>query len=192
MMNTELIEKYREINVNYKWWDSTYDDFNRICEILGIELDRHEPSFSGFWCQGDGASFTGDFSPRHILDAPEKMRTYASKDEELHRIADKLADLNLIYLAKFWGRISRSNSLYVHSNTMISEIEIWDEEEGFWSQDVFDIVESEFQQLMRDLADWLYSTLDREYDHLTSDEAVWESIVANELDEEEEDEDDNH
>lgn len=189
MMNTELIEKYRDINVDYKWWDSTYDDFNRICEILGIELDRHEPTFSGFWSQGDGASFTGGFYPKNIEDAPEKIRTYAPKDEELHRIADKLADLNLIYLAKFWGRIARSTSNYVHSNTMSVEIGEWDEEEGFWSQEVFDIVESEFQQLMRDLADWLYSTLHREYDHLTSDEAVWESIVANEL---EEDEDDNH
>jgi hypothetical protein len=34
---------------------------------------------------------------------------------------------------------------------------------------------------MRDLARWLYRTLEKEYDYLTSDEAVWEAIQANEL-----------
>ena len=33
---------------------------------------------------------------------------------------------------------------------------------------------------LRDLAHWLYTQLEREYDHLTSDEAVDESIETNE------------
>ncbi len=35
-------------------------------------------------------------------------------------------------------------------------------------------------EAMRDLARWLYRQLEREYDDLTSDEAVDEAIVANE------------
>ena len=32
---------------------------------------------------------------------------------------------------------------------------------------------------LRDLANWLYRPLEQEYDHLTSDEAVDETLVAN-------------
>ena len=35
-------------------------------------------------------------------------------------------------------------------------------------------------EVLRDLARWLYRQLEREYDYLTSDEAVDEAIVANE------------
>jgi hypothetical protein len=35
-------------------------------------------------------------------------------------------------------------------------------------------------EALRDLARWLYRQLEREYEYLTSDEAVDESIVANE------------
>ena len=52
---------------------------------------------------------------------------------------------------------------------------------------IHEAVEQGLQELFRDLAGWLYQTLEREYDHLTSDEEVWETIVANELHLEEED-----
>ena len=35
-------------------------------------------------------------------------------------------------------------------------------------------------EALRDLARWLYRQLEREYDHLSSDEAVDETITANE------------
>jgi hypothetical protein len=35
-------------------------------------------------------------------------------------------------------------------------------------------------EALRDLARWLYRQLEREYDHLSSDEAVDESITVNE------------
>lgn len=182
-----LIERYRDINVRYEWWDATYDNFAEICKILCIELDKNEPSFSGFWSQGDGASFTGHFSPYGVEKAPALMREHAPKDEELHRIADKLCEINLIYFAKFYGDITRSG-YYCHSHTMGVEIVVWDEDEDedYWPDEVFSIVEETFLDLMRDLADWLYKTLEAEYYYLTSDEAVWDAIEANELDEVEE------
>ena len=35
-------------------------------------------------------------------------------------------------------------------------------------------------EALRDLADWLYRQLEREYEYLTSDESVEETIIANE------------
>jgi hypothetical protein len=59
---------YRELGPHDDWWDAVYEDFERVCEILGIRLKttpvrlmgggtRAKPCiwFSGFWSQGDGA-----------------------------------------------------------------------------------------------------------------------------------------
>lgn len=189
----KLIEEHRDINVEHVgWWDGVYDDFKLICDILGIELDNREPSFSGFWCQGDGASFTGTYRaqglgyaglvPTFTYDtAPAEIREYCD-DEELHRIADELCVLGRLYFPAFaYIRRSRGGN-YVHSNTMtLDSVEPYDSDSEDWAQEVHDHVETTLLQLFRDLADWLYKTLDREYEYLTGDEAVWDAIVANEL-----------
>ena len=46
-------------------------------------------------------------------------------------------------------------------------------------QDMTADVEDVITEALRDLARWLYRQLEREYEYLTSDEAVDESIVAN-------------
>jgi len=61
---------YRELGPHDDWWDAVYEDFERVCEILGIRLKtmpvrlmgggtRAKPCiwFSGFCSQGDGASY---------------------------------------------------------------------------------------------------------------------------------------
>lgn len=57
----ELLDKYRDTNVDFDWWDFLYDDFESDLEELGIEVasdeKRKEIYFSGFYCQGDGARF---------------------------------------------------------------------------------------------------------------------------------------
>jgi hypothetical protein len=190
-----FIDEHRHINVEYDWWDSVYDDFSQICEILGIKLDAKEPSFSGFWSQGDGASWTGRYraqglnykglAPLYTYDlAPAKIREYCS-DEELHRIADELCLLARIYRPVYAvvGRPHGSN--YVHSSTMfVTEWEFYDEyEDANTPMEITEHVESTLQELFRDLAEWLYNTLKQEYEHLTSDEAVIESLEANEIEE---------
>ena len=61
---------YRELGPHDDWWDAVYEDFERICDILGVNLKtrpvrlmgggtRQKPCiwFSGFWSQGDGAAY---------------------------------------------------------------------------------------------------------------------------------------
>jgi len=197
-----FIDAHRDFNVGHDWWDSVYSDFEQICEILGIDLDKDEPSFSGFWSQGDGASWTGSYraikgfgkrsEPTYDL-APQKIREHASKDEELHRIADELCLLSRTTFPAY-AVMGRQNSRYVHSNTMYVEtLELcvggewydgYDEESGV-AEEVVDHIRDQLQDLFRDLAGWLYTTLETEYDYLTSDEAVIESLEANEIEEDE-------
>jgi len=47
-------------------------------------------------------------------------------------------------------------------------------------QDMTEDAEEVVTEALRDLARWLYRQLEREYDYLSSDEAVDETIVVNE------------
>jgi hypothetical protein len=195
----DFIDKHRDINVDYEWWDSTYDDFKRVCEILGIELDAREPCFSGFWSQGDGASWTGKYRAQGLGyaglerlatydQAPAKIREHAPEDETLHSIADELCLLGRIY-HPVYAKVERPyGGNYVHSNTMhVTEWEYYDEEIGFEGVDteIAHHIEETLIAQFRALAGWLYGKLEDEHDYLTSDEAVIETLEANEIEEDE-------
>lgn len=186
-----LIEKHRQINVDHGWWDATFDMFRDVCAKLGIDLDKNEPSFCGFHSQGDGASFTGKYAAYfefhigvertlHAETAPITLREEYPQETELHRIADELCVLSRIYFPVH-AYIRRHSTRYVHSNTMTGMVEPMTGDPDDWADEVHGQVEQTFFRLMRDLADWLYDRLEQEYEYLTSDEAVWEAIEANEL-----------
>ena len=189
-----LIEEHRQINVDHDWWDETYDMFRDVCAKLGIDLDKDEPSFCGFHSQGDGASFTGVYRayttyngvPRDLRseEAPAKLCEEYPQETELHRIADELCVLSRIYFPVH-AYIRRHQTRYVHANTMTGMVEPMAGDPDDWADEVHGQVEQTFLRLMRDLAGWLYARLEQEYEYLTSDEAVWETIEVNELNNEE-------
>ena len=95
---------YRDQGLPDEWYDFVYEDFETICGILGVTLatspvrlygggtrDKSQVNFSGFWNQGDGASFAGHYS--HAKGAAKAIRAHAPQDTELHRIADELQAL---------------------------------------------------------------------------------------------------
>lgn len=145
-----------------EWWDYVYEDFEQICTILGIIVDRSKKRpaiyFSGFWSQGDCATFEGSYS--FANDSPRRIRAYCN-DTELHRIADELTSMQLtqrlLGLDYFAGQISSNNRVEIFDSG-IDEIGEPDEER--------------FYDLMHDLADWLYRRLEAEYEHLCSNEVV--------------------
>jgi hypothetical protein len=92
---------YRELSPHDDWWDAVYEDFEQVCEILGICLKttpvrlmvggtQAKPCiwFSGFWSQGDGASFEGYLS--RAKGAVARIRDYAPSDATLHSSAERL------------------------------------------------------------------------------------------------------
>ncbi len=177
---------YREGGFDYDWFEFVYNDFECICAILGIRLDmrtvrlysggtRQKPCirFSGFWSQGDGACFEGRYS--HAKAAPRNIREYAPKDDDLHRIADALQAIqrrNFYQLHAVVGHRGR----YYHEYGMTISVE----RDSPTYQGMTSDAEDAIAETLRDLARWLYRRLEREYDYLTSDEAVDEVITANE------------
>jgi hypothetical protein len=190
-----FIDEHRDINIHDDWYDGVYEDFKMICEILGIDLDEREPCFSGFFSQGDGASWTGKYNAQSTFSridptydtAPAKMREHAPKDEELHRIADELCLLARIY-GPVYAVVRRHGNHYVHSSTMrLDEWSYYDEEidQDDVAEEILELIETTLKDLLRALADWLYKRLEESYDGLRSDEEVKESLEANEIYEDE-------
>jgi len=177
---------YREIGVDPDWYESVYEDFERVCAILGVELatrpvrlfgggQRQKPCiwFSGFWNQGGGASFDGFFY--HARGAAEEIRSYAPMDAELHEIADALQAVQRRNFYQLRATIAQRGR-YNHASSMAISVE----RDSPTGQDMTADAKDVLIEAMRDLARWLYRQLEREYGYLTSDEAVDEAIAANE------------
>lgn len=177
---------YRNGAFDYDWFEFVYEDFERICKILGVRLDtravglygggtRRKPCiwFSGFWSQGDGACFEGLYS--HAKAASRNIREHAPKDEELHRIADTLQAIQRRNFYQLHAVVAHRGHYY-HELSMAISVE----RDSPVSQEMTADAEGAVIEALRDLARWLYRQLEREYDYLTSDEVVDEAIVANE------------
>jgi hypothetical protein len=177
---------YRELGPHDDWWDAVYDDFERICDILGISLKtrpvrlmgggtRQKPCiwFSGFSSQGDGASF--EAAVKHSKGATREIRFYAPKDNALHGIADRLQGVQQQNLYQLCADVTHRGRYY-HEYSMSIEVE----RDSPTGQAPTEGSEETVVEALRDLARWLYRQLQAEYDHLTSDEAIEEGIIANE------------
>lgn len=181
---------YREHNLDYDWWEYTYDWYANILAALGV-CPKQKPTgrkknkdgvmvnvygpafyFSGFWSQGDGASWEGDY---HYRTGWRKLLAKETSDKDLFLIGEKLQDIQKRNMYQLRARVY-TRGHYSHSNTMHMD-QLWrDDDKGVVE---YFSTETEVLRIFRDLADWLYARLEEEYDHLQSDEVVDESMEAN-------------
>ena len=164
----KAIDKHREINVDYDWYDHTISDFKEVLEILGFK--KVDISFSGFWSQGDGASFTGEFLIPSDDDTLEmrvkKLESeytwhYEGNEKLFKRYSEmSFKDDESLYLETY--EVYRISHHYCHSNTITCD-------------------HDELKEFVRSFSDFIYKTLEKEYDHLTSDEVVKETLISNEI-----------
>ena len=76
--------------------------------------------------------------------------------------------------------IERTDSRHVHFNTVRANVEIWDDPDGWEEPYGFtDELEDKITEYVRGLCKDLYRDLEKEYDHLTSDESVKETLIDN-------------
>lgn len=195
----KALDAHREWNVDHDWWDCTYEQAaDAAAKYLGLDIrtkrvqlrngtHRYDPAinFSGFWPQGDGASFSGWFTLNDV-DAAALKADFGT-DAELHAIADTLEELKSALTAlEVTASITRSGR-YSHEYSMHIEVDDYEEPDDeviaaamnaiYKSLDV----EATITEAMRDFARWIYRMLEQEYEYLTSDEAILESLQCNEL-----------
>lgn len=162
----KALENLSNINTDYEWWD--YEDYTNIGKIFGIEIE--EIYFSGFSSQGDGACFEGHY--RYNKEASKKIREYAPLNTVLHDIADRLQS---IQKGQFYQLMSdtKHRGHYYHENC--TETSVYRND----NKDVPEEVEDALIDTLKDFMRWIYRSLEKEYDYLTGEEAIRETIEAN-------------
>jgi hypothetical protein len=183
----EILDKYRDWNVYDGWHDYVYEDFKREMEAIGIDVD--DIYFSGFWSQGDGACFEG------------RVSNWAKFLESIGYTCPALIGL----AAEAWGFSVKHSGHYYHENCtsftsdMVSPDDYSESEmdefvyaHSPYSTDIqnaafvailkgynYGSLEDEFIEEFKRHMRALYNQLEAEYDHLTTDEAILDSLEAN-------------
>lgn len=187
----EILDKHRHWNTEHiEWWDSVYDGFKEEMDAIGIDV--HRMYFTGFSSQGDGACFEG-----RVHSWEDFLKSMGYQDPALITLANH----------SHWKFDVEHKGRYYHENctrfdsclvTLDSNDALDDEEfhqvfspykseiqTAAWMAliadykrlDLEEAFEEEFKRHMRSL----YNRLEAEYDHLTSDKSVLESLHANDM-----------
>ena len=187
-MKDRLLNEWRDHNVSHDWWDSVIEQFVESALDQGVRIDINprksrsggtyeEPDvhFSGFWSQGDGASFGARVSdwdkflaaaPRPAWFTPDRavQATFNSRTQGHNCMAFSFDfDIEENPYDEDNDPLQYSAWQLVHNPPTATDLEEFEETCG---------------ELFNGMAAQLYEDLEAEYDHLTSDETVIDSILS--------------
>jgi len=177
------------------WYEDVIENFESKLENLGLE--NIVCNFTGFWSQGDGASFTANvrdvkkFLMDEIKLKPGKWFDYQKEKEEEDEIEALISGFEELGINSkiipltpddFWISIKRDSSHYYHENTISADLDVDEPVEG---RDLDASQRKEFNawlySLENSITKWarekskkLYSELENEYYSMTSDKAIQE------------------
>ena len=186
----EILDKHRGWNVDHtEWYDCVYHDFKRDMGAIGIDVDKMY--FSGFSSQGDGACFEGS-----VDDWPKFLESVGYTCPALTALAAESWGLSVVHRGHYYhencthftsdmvspddySESEMDEFVYAHSpyKTDIQNAAFVAILKGYNFGALEDEFEGAFKSHMRDL----YNRLEVEYDALTSDESILESLHANDM-----------
>ena len=181
-----VIERNRDINVHFNWWEYTIKEWKDKLSEIGF--DDADIRFSGFWSQGDGASFTAYCDTQKILNTLLVCEGSITNWKQW-RLWFELAENGI-----FKFDIARIGHNYVHENSVQGVIH--DDFGGFnnrmWyasnpkepynytckfeQKANLTFLEEMFNEYVRDLSKKIYSSLEEEYEYLTSNDCIKEYL----------------
>jgi hypothetical protein len=164
----KIIDKNRDILTD-DWYQYIYDDVKTMLGFCGFNDPKIH--FSGFYSQGDGANFTGNFYKRDIDFM--KLAEYAPKEEFFLLFATLLTDLtNPFEDARF--TLYKSGNHYEHEYTVsIKDFEF--DNLVSYSSCTEEALLDACQKIMR----YIYQKLEKEYEYRTSEEVIYEYLFEN-------------
>jgi hypothetical protein len=159
---------------DYEWWDCCEADFKQTAKEQGFDVDK--TYWSGFSCQGDGASFDGSFrvegkEAEDLLNGTDLRRWTLIK-------ADAALEHGIVLVLGVGATIKDS---FARDIDIFTDLDIPDElvdvfDKFTWEAEVSDTV----SELAHDISHDYYKSLREEYEYQTSDEAISEACEANE------------
>lgn len=151
----KAIEKQWDINVDYDWWDDVYADAAEIgLKITGFDLGR-------------GHEITGDFIETAWNVANSIIKNHGDQCET-YQTAKRYTDATEAARA-FITRVDNSRYALTNKNAVYDKYRAC--EEG---------LEDAAHEFLHDLLEDYLVILDKEYEYLTSSEAIEETLRANE------------
>ena len=150
------LNAFRCINVEYDWWEDSYDTIRTAGKLLGLDID-------GIYFDTDSYCIF-DASYEYARGAVKAVRDEFPRMTDLHEVARDLQALQRRYFYSL-----RCN---VASQQDTNSYQCFRFGEDYECEDLGDILD--------DFAHWARVLLRDEYEWLTSDEAVKEIIIINE------------
>lgn len=139
--------------------------------LLGFHVDPDDLHWSGFWSQGDGASFEGQWNAFKALKAVDAITAEFPKDTELHRIAAAIQELAHTLKANGLTEMDDNFSIrrtrftrYCHAYTMTAAYD------GGW--EFGDAGDDELTTLARTFANWIYMQMELDWNARSSAKAL--------------------
>jgi len=165
----KVLDKMRDINTDGDGWSDC------VIELWQDRLAKRgyedaKIAYSGFWSQGDGASFTATIN----LDTYLKAQKWGNRFRRILKLNDEID-----------AQVIRGDSHYSHENTIRASLSpnYYDGDAKLDEQ--LDELEELITEDARHLSTLIYKDLQEDYEASTSDEAVRETIEINEYEFEE-------
>ena len=143
--------------LDYDWYDFIFEDAKKCAFILGIEISDI------YFNMADGACFNGRFS--YAKGWKKALKAYAPIDTELLRIGQELQEIQKPFLYGLSGAID-CNERCKTTNAVFH-----------WHEN--NMPDDDLSQAFTDFAHWIYRSLEKEYDWLTSEECLIENANSN-------------
>lgn len=170
----KAIEKLYDINTDHNWHGYIYENHKEIIKSAGFDITKIY--FSGFSSQGDGAMFEYDGINKDIL-IPEFAATLKIPNWK-----------RKVFISEVYVNASgKQRGHYYHERSCEHYTSLECNTCGYDNiADFIGSYDSEFEEFVKDkyvdLAQNVYSDLEKEYDYLTSRAAIIETIEANDYD----------
>ena len=162
-----VIEPFREaFEPDY---DIIYEDFiERMKEKHGALIKTEEITWSGFWSQGDGASFICDFDTEVLLPTLKEELN----EEQVALLEELDADIDCASI--------RTGYQYSHENTVRGKVSIY-YGDAYYDRmvqinEIHDIIEDKLTEIIREESRNLYRQLEDFYDEEMEEEHIKEKI----------------
>lgn len=185
-VRAKVLEKNRDVNVDYDWWDFVYEDFQQLAEYFGLDVDLKNTFFSGFYHQGQGSAYTANIDVVKLVKClqAESWKEYAPKETFSFQVTPnmlrvcKLIEARKISFSMWVEPANRETSVHVENETDVSsDGKIMEPVQIFSAMDDLVVL---VEDVCKSLNRWFFKSLQNDYDYRVSDEAIIETIKANE------------
>lgn len=165
---SELSEEAKEKALSFyiehwmhDWYEPTIETLKDLGDMLGIDCENIY--FSGFYSQGDGACFAGNYAYKKGS-VPDIKKEFP-QCYELQAIAEKLQTIQKQNLYQIEARVSHSGH---YNHEYCTTIEIYKDGDYLPDTENSEKVEKNLSQVLRDFMRFCYSTLEQDYEYQTS------------------------